>query len=1197
MSSKPLVQTLPLRGRLLLEAGAGAGKTWTLSHLVLRLLLETTLQLPEILVVTFTEAATAELRSRVRARLRQALSWAQYLNGQGPAPEPDALLQEQVSAQDAPRLAQALQQFEQVQITTIHGFCQQVLQGWPLLSGAGFAPELLTDTQPLLREALEDYWRRHLYPADHWRVRQLLELTGLSLDKLQALLRPFLGLPEEALRGLPAPPTPLPLHTALAEAEAAYQALRTHWYAAQSEVALLLADGALNQTSYGAKPRAAMLAAAQQYFAAPGLSLNWPERLIALGASQLAAKTKKGLAAPFHPFCSELEALQARCEDLRQDIWDWQLELHHGLFQQLRPQLQQARRQRNQLSFDDLLLQVHAALSPAEDNALAAALRQRYGAVLIDEFQDTDRVQYPIFERLFDPERLFCLIGDPKQSIYRFRGAELDTYLQVQAQPDTQNFRLGQNFRTQAELLTAVKALFSGSDDVFGLAGENIPFVAPEAVRQGPPELRGDAQPPLVLWQLEDPNQPKARLDQLVADGVAGEIARLLSGELRLGPPENSLPLGAEHLAVLVRTGAQLRLMTATLQREGIPCVAWGEASVLESHLAWELELLLTALSQPGRGALLRQALLTRLLGASPAQLQQLMQDEPAWEALSERFRVYHDRWQHQGLAAMWSALSHGEGLQARLAACREGERLLSELRHLLSLLLAEEKPHQSPARLLQAYRRLRAQPQQEAARQRLISERPAVRVLTIHRSKGLEFPVVFCPWLWQEPEPGQGVISCRDPESGQTLLWLGQPDDPEAELLRARQQRETRAEAVRLAYVALTRARERCYVSWIPYTGRSKNRLSWSPLGHLLGLAETPRDPAAETQALQQLLARAAGQIGLAALPPAPPKRLPQPPAPPLSLRTPPPAPRSRWRYSSFSALLAQQSLHQEALPQDPLSLPEHSPADARTEALLADEGDEAETADATADLPPDDALLPAHWRLPGGTLTGEVLHRLLEKLDFQISTEALGPWVRRELGAFPPLRDWADTLSERLALTLDTPLPSAEPGALLRLRDLAPAQRVPELDFGFSVGHCAAGPLQALLGELAPPQLAFASWRGLLRGQIDLVFCWRGRYYLVDYKSSRLGLKPEAYAPEALAQCMRQQGYHLQALIYSVALHRWLRQRLPGYRPETHLGGVHYLFLRGLEAETPRGIFYQRYAPDLITALDQLWQSPEAP
>ncbi|MBI5656763.1 MAG: exodeoxyribonuclease V subunit beta [Geobacter sp.] len=1161
-------------GVTLIEAAAGTGKTYAIVALYLRLVLERELPVESILVVTFTEAATEELRDRVRQLLSLALD---ALSGRETE---DRFIAELVRRlPDTERAGQlltlALASFDGAAIHTIHGFCARVLQENAFECGALFDTELLADQGPIIRELADDFWRRHFYPADELFVAHALR-NGLTVDSLATELRRVVG-----RSGLSVIPQQEPVDTEDARAACCdlFRRAAGEWTAAAGEVtALLMESPALSRTAYRLASVPAWVAGLERYFAGSD-PLDIPDKLEKFTPAVLAAGCKKGQTPPVHPFFACCEELVSEVGRLAA-IYDRNLlALRAGLLRSAREELRERKARRNLRSYDDLLSSLHeAVVAGGGARGLAERVRSRYRAVLVDEFQDTDPLQYAIFAGLFgDGGVPLLFIGDPKQAIYSFRGADLHAYLAAARRVAAENgFTLLRNWRSSSGLLDAVNALFGGAH----------PFLLPEiGYRRVTPGSESQQQhlfpaaPPFVLWNYGcagDGHPAKSVAEQMIASDVAAEVARLIrlgeSGEAMLA----DRPLHAGDIAVLVRKNYQGRLVQQALQRVGVPSVLHGTESLFSSAEALELWRVLSAIAGPANEPRLRGALATDLLGWTAAMLAVEDEDSTAWAGLLERIRGYHDTWALQGVMAMATELLAGEGVRPRLLAHADGERRLTNILHLLELLHHAELEGELGLEGLVAWlaERVAEQPEIDEYQLRLETDESCVQLVTVHRSKGLEYPVVFCPFAW-EGVRDEGTALFHDNDRMVLDLGSGQLDDHR---LRAREERF--AEDLRLLYVAVTRAKERCYLIWGGFRGAEESALAWllfrpAPAGDepLSGQGSIV-DSATEQETLLLRLAAAAGGAIALCEPPAGAVQLPaaRPEAgPPMAAREFHGVIDRSWRVTSFTGLVSGKPHAMELPDRDAAAPGSDRPAE--------------RPAPAFGDI----------FSFPRGAVPGTCLHAVLERVDFAAFDQAaVRQLAREQLARHGLAAEWEATVARMIGQVVRAPLAADRPE--LRLERLGRGGWQPELEFMLPLAALESGDLARVFrshgaGGRFPDlldELGFGRVRGMLRGFIDLVFCLDGRYFLIDWKSNHLGNMPADYAPERLDEAMEREYYTLQYHLYCVALHRWLESRMAGYDYDRHFGGVLYLFLRGVDVAVPgQGVFHARPERGLVEAL----------
>ncbi|MBC9073080.1 exodeoxyribonuclease V subunit beta [Thauera sp. CAU 1555] len=1208
----PDVFAYPLDGIRLIEASAGTGKTWSICGLYLRLLLEGGLTVDRVLVVTFTKAATAELSARIRARIVDTL---RVLDGGDPGPDPFVPRLIAVSAAAgidpatmAERLRHALQVFDEAAIFTIHGFCQRALADTPFAAGLPYALELVEDDSALRREVAEDFWRRRVagaaLPA---ALARLLVGSGDCPEKWADYLRADMARPlaTRLWDETAAASSPDEAETALRRAFAALDGT-------QLPAALAMLNGPavkLHKGSY--KPETVATAAAQwSAWLASGDPLHplpaaKERKLHLLAAATLADKSTGGAAPPAHPFFDAADTLLAARSALEEATAAARLALLRDFLAECAEDLRTRKRAQRQIAFDDILWNAHRALTGDDQPWLAAALHARYPAALIDEFQDTDPLQFAIFSRVYDrpgARGSLFLVGDPKQAIYSFRSADLFAYLAAREQADAR-YTLAHNQRSTPALIDACNRLFAANPAVFMLPGLDYAAVLPGGRQRAPLIDRtpsGSDPAALRLWQIPalaqapDERLPRAQALARAAEASAAEIARLLAaaaaGELRIG----ERPLAPGDIAVLVRSHRQGSRMRRALAALGVGSVELAQMSVFHGEDAEELERVLLAIAEPTRPARVLAALSTTAMGRDAAALAALAADEAALPAVLERFARWRELWLARGFGVMLRRWMADEGVAARLLVRPDGERRLTNLMHLAEL-LQQDAGAAAPEALLRLLATRRAESGGgEAAQLRLESDRNLVQIVTIHRAKGLEYGVVFCPFLFDgyARRGGDGELRAWHDEAGELLLDYRRALDPadKAEI-DTRLRLEAAAEDLRLIYVALTRAIHRCYLvvgcyatlsfGKPGYSESTRSLLNWM----VAGQGSAPADwfaakPGVEAvEAAWQGLAAASAahsegpSISLAALPEGAGQALPaslDATRRPQAL-TPPPIPPG-WRVGSFSALVSG-ARHDEAAR-------DHD-AHARPVAPEAMAGQ----------APPADDIL----RFPRGPVAGDCIHAVFERIDFR-DPAGWDAAIAGALADHPQRAGEAAVLPRMLrAMLHDVLATELAPG--LRLDRVAPARRAVELGFHLPAPQLCAEALNAWLAahRYPAPRLAFGDLTGYLKGYIDLVFEHDGRYWVLDWKSNHLGERMQDYAPPALAGAMAAHGYHLQQLLYTVAVHRHLRRTLADYDYERHFGGVLYLFVRGVRPHwqtdgVPAGVFRHRAEAAVIDALDRL-------
>ena len=1186
----------PLKGTNLVEASAGTGKTYTIAGLFLRLLLENNLSVDEILVVTFTEAATGELKDRIRDKLRKATE-ALTKGGSDDTFLNELMQRHRDSTASLQCLREALNAFDLASIFTIHGFCLRMLHENAFESGSLFDTELIADQEHLKRQIVEDFWRRHFYNGSPLFVNyaienkftpsQLLILLGNKVTQPYLNIIPELEIADSSQQEL--------------EYQKCFNKVREEWQEARVEVdEILTSYEGLNRNKYRKTSIPVWILGMDQYLVSGESSVSLFKGFEKFTSSELAGSVKTGYTVPVHPFFELCEQLRKRQQELSEIFERRLLAVRAELFYYVRDELGRRKGERNVQSFEDLLVRLERALLGEGGEELARAMRTKFKAALIDEFQDTDPVQYAIFREVFNQDdSILFLIGDPKQAIYGFRGADIFAYMNAASQVE-RRYTLGENWRSEPHLVAAINAIFANADTPF--VYKDIEFhVARPAERQDTTFLKldGGSEQPLQIWFLDaskiaEPGKAitKGKARELIPQGVAAEISRLLSLSRNNKASLGQKPLKESDIAVLVRTNAEARLMQQALSALNIPSVLYSTESLFDSHEAMEMERVLTAIAEPHTEKFIKAALVTDMIGLSGEEIDRLMEDDTGWDSWLVRFRDYYDLWKDQGFMLMFHHLLAELNVLTGLITFPDGERRNTNILHLAEVL------HQASVDgklglpgLLKWFSAQRSADLRwaEEHQLRLESDETAVRLVTIHKSKGLEYPVVFCPFTWD----GSRLRSSADPfifhddeDNMRLTLDLGSPEKDKHKVIA---ERELLAENLRLFYVALTRARNRCYLVW----GRFNQGETSAPayLFHhpepqtqkdvLDATAErfkglSDRDLLSELAALED---KANGTISLSEMPEGLGEEYSLLPVerPSLSCRIFSGHIDRQWQISSFSALISGKAYHAELGDRDPI--------------ILDDLGSVAES---MVEGEPTGI-----FSFPKGTKAGTFLHDVFEHLDFaQEDTSAMEKLVGDKLKEYGFELKWQATICTMVQKVISAPLEKGKDD--FALSQIKNEDRLNELEFYFPLKSISPKKLRRLFVEHAGPKfrsgfperierLEFAPVKGFMKGFIDMVFQFDDRFYIVDWKSNFLGSRVEDYGQDALTAVMENNFYVLQYHIYSLALNQYLNARLPGYNYETHFGGIFYLFMRGVDPERGPvyGIFKDRPEQKFIDLL----------
>lgn len=1081
---------IPLKGLNLIEASAGTGKTYAISNIYLQLLVEGNFTVEEILVVTFTKAATEELKGRIRGRIMDALH---ALSGNN---EVDDFLKgftANISNREVARrkLINALRSFDLAAIFTIHGFCLRMLHNHAFESASLFDTGLVEDQTEVLAEIVDDFWRKTFYPMDP----DVFRATTREIDRRRLL--------ELAKKCVSNP--------------------------------LFVVVGMENK-----KDKAT--------------ASNDP------GPSIVSLKQQ------FIDYVQKESTIRKRAENVR--------------------------------SYDDLLMDLFRALEGPGGKELACSIQRHYKAALVDEFQDTDPLQYRIFLSIYrGSDGALFLIGDPKQSIYSFRGADIFSYMEAVNDVDVR-YTLGKNWRSAGGLIKAVNTIFEEKDNPFLF--DSLSFQPVEQGKKEESELVVDDvedRSPFKIWFMKR-EQGKKNIGKGVArilagKAVADEIVTLLSKGNEGKATISGRPVHAGDIAILVPTNWEARDMLRILKEVRVPGVIYSSESIFASNEAMEMERILSAVLEPSNESYVKAALATDAMGISGDELVAFIEDERAWDVWVEKFELYRSLFVSRGFITMARTMVTQEGIKQRLRTFPDGERRVTNILHCVELLhgasIEKKLGPEGLLKWLQEKRTKESASEADEYQIRLETDEKAVKIVTIHKSKGLEYPVVFCPFSWGSAETGKNslVVYHDSNKAHQPTIDIGFPANENS---RRSMEHERLAELVRLLYVTLTRAKYRCYLAWGPINESETSALAYlihyrpktQKIINLAGLKDFMKglnDHQMEED-IANLVEKSGGAIELMSIP-APASLIYRPPSletAELTCREFSGDIEKDWRTTSFSAIVSARDYLAEAPDRDKTVDTESYPVESES------------------DRSGKHAL--SIFDFPYGASAGSCLHDILEHIDFTLeNSDDARRLIAEKLAGYGFEDKWTDTIYGVVANVLSAPIMGK--GTPFSLSCLTSSDRLHEVEFYAPLGRISAGRLGEVFrsygGRTIPDRfsgriesLGFKPHKGMLRGFIDMVFHYNGRYYLVDWKSNLLGDSGN-YRREKLDEVMEKELYILQYHIYVVALHQFLGVRDNNYHYREHFGGVFYLFLRGIDPErgSEYGIFFDRPEFDLINNL----------
>ncbi len=1163
------------RGRFLLEAGAGTGKTYALTALVLWFMLRDRLLPGRILCVTFTRAATAELRLRISSRLEELLHHARAKQrGQLTSCADPLLLAllEHVDDGSLQHLELCYKQLANAAIFTIDGFCQRLLSENALAGGSSFQLELVPDLGQIQLQVLADLLRNELELLPHALIQVLHDSPAAifpnqksALTTPESWLEMFQQL--QSQKQLKLRVTRKPAAVSDTQWQLAYTQARSAWN--QDDVCALLLSSDLKKNIYKDTSVIQWCADIESWLNDVEQVSTPVKALERMTPESLASGCKKGADPPAHEFFMHTRPLLEFLEQRQTWLKACGLRFAARLYVRYTRALRHRLASLGLTSHGDALEQLSHAIDRDADGRLASRVSQQFPVALIDEFQDTDPVQVKVFTKLLHNSCTY-FIGDPRQAIYRFRGADISAYLKAASLCDTQ-YCLDYNWRSSPALVASLNALFQRQPDAFLLKGIPVPNVQPALSDESDLQLDSDPdshKTPLRFWSMPTQHKNKPALLSEIMSSVADDISWLLDkasrGRARL--PLNhgdTRPLHGGDIAVLVHSHAQGQIISTELKARGIPHVLRSRHSVLESAEAQDLVALLKLLNSPGRDGLLSTVLTGSLLGYSGDTLLQLQSDHQSWSGWQQEVSFWQELLQHQGAATVIEFLLFRRGGATRLPGDGSAERTLVNWQHLGELCASAGSAAHDPAALLNWLLATRDTAGSESHQLRLENEGQLVQVLTIHVSKGLEYAVVYCPTLALAKESRISLPILYHDKQHRMIATFPAPEDAtfaEASTVSAA---ESLAEQIRLCYVAMTRARSRLVIP-LPQAGlrgSAPSVLDWLLFGKQQAfLCASATDASAEIEQLPQAIACCCLDVPHMGDNAAISQSTEQLEILEYSRRTV----DAGWRITSFSALSS--GLH---------------------------EGDDAHDREQGS---PSVSEQDAGALLPRGAGMGTLLHELLEKVEFHRSrnTDYLLECCSTVLQTTPQRGLEAASLLPLLQLWLSQPLGNGLPS----LSQLQPSSVFKELEFHLSTAKASSERIIDLLqrfrwpeqhGSLSIGSLGAGAVESFLTGFIDLVFFHEGRWHIVDYKSNHLGPDYRSYDQSPLKQSIRASSYWLQYLIYTLALDRLLATRVTGYQYELHMGGAHYLYLRGMYGPAGTGVYHDLVPADLIRALQQ--------
>jgi len=1178
------IADIDLTRHALIEASAGTGKTYTLENMVVRLLKERPdIALENILMVTFTEKATAELKTRIQEKLAHEI-------GSVDGGEDDATVVQ--------KIRDTLDAFDSASIYTIHGFCHTVLKDFAFENGSLFQNEVVDDA-PIFDTLLKEQMRK-VWPRVHGRhLPEMLQVAGFNTRKDQ-FLRLVTGIAGRVYR--PGVGDELKPDTRGQSIDQIRSALMTQVMELKAliGVAPAFSDGFNQLNIHGGSKKSLMQKmvipletylsqTAENNFALPDL-LELMGRLQAVQSSgrqgiECLVPAKWLKAGSNIEVCPDLEAIAHRLAHLAEVMVQLVYYLAIDAIRQLQTEAARVKRQNGWISYDDMLSQVAAALHSDHSSGLIQTLRARYKIAFVDEFQDTDPVQWRIFKRLFldrcagSTANLLVLIGDPKQAIYSFRGADVYAYLEARNEMERLSktgaanlYSLSTNWRSKPQLVAAFNDLFgrgewfpphdqAGSFEI-GYRGAGSPK---EADLPAVLAADGSRRPVLNVVDLRGSDSPR-QAKPILARFIAGEIRHLVERAAIAIQAKNAgiRPLDFGDICILVRGKSDAYFLESELAACGIPYSFYKKPGLFLCDEALYLSLVCRAVIDPGSIPDVKKALLTPFFAYETNDLF-AYETLPVSHPLKQLLLHWHDLARSRQWGRLFQSLMEDSGLLFREALTRDWDRKFTNYRqifeHLETIAYRQNLDFRGLSALLDSYRKQTIGAQDDADIHQIETDAQKVQIMTMHVSKGLQFPVVFIAGGLTQPF-AEDYHVYHDYDPANPAAGAHKVIDLSKTYGRQQHDREKNDEDKRLFYVALTRARFKLYLPFFPATSGH----AWvGPVGRFLAAAIAAAFPAAgDNPALAWLTPDAGPRPG-----PDDDGDTGQADVSEIAVDQHHPLLPANHNYQSRKTMLESFSSLQARRYAGPGQPPQETGFQA---ARAKDREDDERYAvfdpDSIRPVGPD-------AEIPGGADIGSMFHDIFEQIDYAMVAENPDDFLEKNetrdvivktMDAYRVDARWRPQVGRIVANTLLTPVTA--PAESFVLGRISPQDRIHEVEFYYPLAFSTGDALKIPDCEIVKQPRCF------MRGFVDLVFRHNGKFFIADWKSNRLD---GGYGRQSLDECMDAAGYHLQYKLYTVAVLRWLKQALGDrFDAGSHFGGVFYFFLRGMQPASENGVYF---------------------
>lgn len=1140
------LQEVKFQGHHLVEAAAGTGKTYSITALYVRALIEKQLLPSQILVLTFTNDATAELQLRIRNRIKELIHVAEagessdeFVNAYT-----SGLSQSQIK-----HLKMCLFFFDEAAISTIHGFCQKILSENHLDFKISSKFNVKTNIHPLILEEVDLFWEHYFFKSkpnndfEAWCLHHL-NVTFKSPDHLLKSIHPIIVKSEVEI--IPNEYSMDKFEKIFDKARITYLSIRQYFNSEKDAFHTFFYSNALNKSSYRNKDQ--ILSDFEEWVNQNHACPITYEKLKFLGSFTLTKYTKKKYSAPNFTFANLVDDYNEWYNQLK----GIELAFKCLAINKIRWNIQELKKKRGIVGYDDLVLRVKEALTTS--TVLCKKLANKFPIAFIDEFQDTDHIQYSIFKSIYKAEDDTCLImiGDPKQAIYRFRGADIYTYLAVRKSiPSKNRYSLLYNYRTSKNLLNGINAFFNGTSNPF--ITEELQFTPakfPDANTDHVVCKKSNEEAPLKLIEFKSSDRSIEHIKNEIAKSVAFECLKLLHSELHI----NDKPLQESDIKILVDTHKNAQLIQSTLSAQGLRSIIQTKSTVYSSELANQLYKLLYALCYPKVNGYINASLMTNFFNVDAVQLLEQMDDHKQWDKRQSSFINLNIQWTNEGLNSVFRVLEYEFNILEELSKSNHPERLITDYKHLKELLLNAERKHNlSKFGVLRHFSLKKQKKGDEPLDEEIIrleSEEQLIQIVTHHASKGLEYSITFCPFLWNLTHKKQSIVTKSSGLSQSVYLDVKSKEYLEYEIIN---EDDIKAEKIRLVYVALTRAKSMCYI--YHNKGEQLGGNGFNAIQYLMDQNDELESLSSNSSIIE---------------------------VKDIVVNDPNYAPIKNKERTPIRNEIKTKDFERKDLNDfnrwysfSSLTHKKNENYNSDTWGFDFDEDSREKNAHLLANVD--------NFSLPKGKNTGNLLHNIFEHIDFT-NEHSIQEALKEQFKQLAYDEKWKPSVHKIILHSINHTL--IEQISLSRIKN---ADRLDEMEFNFPLCNLNT----TKLGEILNTTLTESKDRltGFMKGFIDLIFRLDGKYYILDYKSNHLGDTFESYSNEKLSKEMTYSRYHIQYHIYLIAFLRYIRLKHPDFDYEKNFGGVIYLFVRGVNPKIPSsGVFFHKPKLHVLQQLDEL-------